>query len=185
MAEVIEQNLQQLLEQADHIQASPRQEGQLDLIVRRPGTDRREVLESAELSLERGLEGDNWLSRGSKKTEDGSAHPDMQLNLMNSRSIAAIAGDTAHWPLAGDQLFVDLDLSGNNLPPGSQLQMGTAIIEITAVPHLGCLKFSQRFGTDAVRFVNSDLGKLLNLRGVNARVVKAGTVSRGDKVKKL
>ncbi len=179
------QSLEQLLGHTDHIQQSPKQRGTLELIVRRPQTDLREVVQSAELDLQQGLVGDNWLARGSKKTGDGSAHPDMQLNLMNSRSIAAIAGDPGNWPLAGDQLFVDLDLSDNNLPPGTRLSIGSARIEITAMPHLGCLKFSRRFGADAVRFVNSDLGKLLNLRGVNARVVQPGSITRGDAVEKV
>jgi hypothetical protein len=166
------------------IRKSPADSGTVDLIVRRPGTGEREVIESGELDTETGLIGDNWLSRGYKGTSDGSAHPDMQLNLMNSRAIDLIAGSKDRWPLAGDQFFVDMDLSDENLPPGTILDIGTAKIMITSEPHLGCKLFLERFGKDAVKFVNSDTGKKLNLRGVNARVLSSGTVKVGDKISK-
>ena len=168
----------------DHVLAAPTDEGTLELIVRRPAVGEREVLERATLSLLDGLEGDTWKTRGSKQTDDGAAHPLMQLNLMCSRVAALVAQDAARWPLAGDQLYLDLDLSVQNLPPGSRLELGSAVIEITAAPHLGCKKFSARFGVDALRFVNSKRGKELRLRGVNARVVQPGTIERGAKVRK-
>jgi hypothetical protein len=123
--------------------------------------------------------------RGSKSTADGSAHPEMQLNIMNSRVIALLAQERDRWQLAGDQLFIDMDLSDKNLPAGTRLALGTAIIEITAKPHTGCKKFAARFGQDAIKFVNSPLGKELHLRGVNARVIQSGTIQVGDAVKKI
>jgi MOSC domain-containing protein YiiM len=155
------------------------------MIVRRPAVNEREVLTQAVLSLREGLEGDNWRSRGSSRTPDGSAHPGMQLNLMNARVIALIAQEKARWPLAGDQLYVDLDLSEDNLPPGTRLSLGTALIEVTAVPHLGCKKFVARFGLDAMKFVNSPLGRQLHLRGINAKVIRPGHIRQGDIVQKF
>lgn len=168
----------------DTIRQSPKDEGVLDLIVRRPQVGEREVVHEAELNLEEGLVGDTWRLRGSTRTRDGSAHPDMQLNVMNSRVIALVAQDKSRWPLAGDQLFIDLDLSERNAPPGTRLAIGTAVIEVTGEPHTGCGKFLTRFGIDAVKFVNSALGQRLQLRGVNARVVRPGRIRVGDAVKK-
>lgn len=164
---------------------SPKDGGRLELIVRRPARGGREAVETAELSPAEGLAGDSWLSRGSSRTPDGKADPDCQLTLMNSRVIALLAGDKSRWQLAGDQLFVDLDLSEANLPPGTRLAVGGAVIEITPAPHTGCGKFNEWFGPDAVRFVNSPAHKALRLRGANARVVRAGAVRAGDAVRKL
>ena len=169
----------------DTIRQSPRTEGVLRHIVRRPQDDQREVLTLGQLDLEEGLVGDNWRSRGSKNTADGSAHPEMQLNVMNSRTIELIAQDPVRWALAGDQLYVDFDLSEENVPAGTQLALGTAVIEVTSVPHNGCKKFVGRFGLEAMKFVNSPLGKQLHLRGINARVVQAGTIQVGDVVRKI
>jgi MOSC domain-containing protein YiiM len=142
------------------------------------------VLQEAEISLTEGLVGDNWKTRGSSRTPDCSAHPERQLTVMNARVIALLADEPQHQALAGDQLFVDLDLSAENLPPGTQLEIGTAIIEITVYPHAGCKKFAARFGPDALNFVNSPLGKELQLRGVNAKVVRPGKIRVGDLVRK-
>ena len=169
----------------DRIRQSPADGGILELIVRRPATGQREVLPAAELDPASGLVGDNWRTRGSGSTPDGSAHPDMQLNVMNARAIALLAGSRDRWPLAGDQLYVDLDLSTANLPPGTRLALGGAVIEVTAVPHTGCAKFTQRFGQEAMKFVNSPVGRPLNLRGINARVLQAGPIRAGDVVRKL
>jgi MOSC domain-containing protein YiiM len=125
-----------------------------------------------------GLVGDTWRSRGSSRTEDGSSHPDMQLNIMNARAAQLVAGQEARWALAGDQLYVDLDLSEANLPPGTRLELGSAVIEITEQPHRGCAKFAERFGRDALRFVNSDTGRELRLRGVNAKVTEVRKLTR-------
>ncbi|HEX6715065.1 MAG TPA: hypothetical protein VF066_16865 [Thermoleophilaceae bacterium] len=137
------------------------------------------------LDTEHGLVGDNWLTRGSSSTEDGSANPLMQLTLMNVRSASLIAGGPERRQLAGDQFFVDLDLSLENLPAGTRLKLGEATIEITEIPHRGCGKFSSRFGVDALKFVNSKVGRELNLRGVNARIVEGGTVRPGDAIAKV
>ncbi len=169
----------------EEIRRSPDTAGVLALIVRRPAIDAREVLESGELDESLGLVGDTWNVRPSRRTDDGGPHPDMQLNVMNARVAALVAGPVERWPLAGDQLYVDLDLSETNLPPGTRLALGDAVIEVTAQPHTGCAKFSGRFGADALRFVNEPGGRALRLRGMNARVVSGGTVSRGDPVTKL
>jgi hypothetical protein len=167
------------------ITSAPRYEGVLELIVRRPAVDLREVVEAAYLDLDKGLVGDSWIHRPSRSTPDGSPHPLMQLNVMSSRAISLIAADPERWALAGDQLYIDLDLSIDNLPTGSRLAIGDAVIEVTEPPHRGCQKFSNRFGADALRFVNSEVGRALRLRGLNARVIVAGTIRRGDGVTKL
>jgi hypothetical protein len=164
---------------------SPKDEGTLELIVRRPAVGRRDVLEAGELDLVTGLAGDTWNIRSSRRTTDGSPHPEMQINVMNSRVIAMIAGEKARWGLAGDQLYVDLDISAENLPPGSRLAIGSAVIEVTAQPHTGCGKFLRRFGVDATKLVNSPKGRALHLRGINARVVVPGRIQTGDPVRKL
>src|SRR5436309_5387104 len=169
----------------DEIRRAPRDEGTLELIVRRPQVDEREVLDAGELSLEAGLVGDGWITRGSSRTPDGSSHPDMQLNIMNSRVTALVAQHKDRWQLAGDQLYLDMDLSAENLPTGTRLVLGSSVIEVTAQPHTGCKKFVARFGMDAMKFVNSPLGKELHLRGINAKVVQAGVIRIGDVVRKI
>lgn len=168
-----------------HVREAPKDDGVLRLIVRRPAVDAREVLEEGELSLEEGLVGDTWRIRASSRSHDGLAHPDMQLNVMNARVAALVAQQANRWALAGDQLFVDLDLSGNNLPAGTRLAIGSAIIEVTEQPHTGCGKFVARFGLDAMKLVNSPLGRSLNLRGICAKVVRPGTIRVGDVVSKV
>src|SRR5438132_1688035 len=158
------------------IRESPRDEGVLELIVRRPRTEERELLREAHLDLVDGLVGDNWKVRGSSRTADGAAHPDMQLTIMSARVAALVAQAKDRWSLAGDQLFLDMDLSAANLPPGTQLAIGLAVIEVTAQPHTGCKKFVARFGLEAMRFVNSPVGEQLHLRGINARVVRGGVI---------
>ena len=167
------------------IRLSPKDHGTVCKIVCRPTINERRELAEAQLATDVGLVGDNWLQRGYRKTTNGLAHPDMQLNLMNARAIALIAQNPQRWQLAGDQFYVDLDLSPDNLPVGSQLQIGDAVIVVTAEPHLGCHKFMERFGRDAAQWVNSEVGKSLNLRGINARVLKAGNVSVGSGISKL
>ena len=168
----------------DDFRGAPAQGGTLDLVLRRPGEGEREVLEEARLTFSDGVEGDTWNVRGSRRTDDGTSHPDMQLNVMNARFARFIAGSDERMALAGDQLYVDFDISEANVPPGTQLAIGSAVIEVTDQPHTGCAKFNQRFGRDALRFVNSPVGKELHLRGINARVVVEGTVRPGDTVTK-
>jgi hypothetical protein len=177
--------LTRLEERLDHIRDAPADGGTVELIARRPAEDEREVLTEAVLDLREGLVGDTWRVRGSSRTPDGGPNPESQLTLMNARAAAAIAGDRERWALAGDQFYVDLDLSLANLSPGSRIQIGSAVIELSETPHTGCVKFSARFGNDALRFVNSPVGRELRLRGANCKVVIPGVVRPGDAIRKL
>jgi MOSC domain-containing protein len=185
MAEVKHLMMAEIEAGLDTVRQSPKDEGVIAMIVRRPKVDAREVLEEGELDLAEGLVGDTWKVRASNRTPDGSPHPDMQLNVMNARVIALVAGEKERWPLAGDQLFIDMDVSQENLPPGTRLALGSAVIEVTDQPHTGCKKFAARFGLDALKLVNSPVGKQLQLRGVNAKVAQPGVIRVGDLVKKL
>jgi hypothetical protein len=162
----------------DHVRAAPASDGTLVLIVRRPAENERELLASARIDLRDGLVGDRW-STGKRDPED-------QVTLMNARAAALVSGgtDPERWAQAGDQLYVDLDLSVENLSVGTRLEIGDAVLEISPAQHLGCGKFSRRFGTDALKLVNSATGRRLRLRGVNARVIEPGTIRRGDRVAK-
>ena len=168
-----------------HVRASPADDGVVELIVRRPAVDEREVLAVGTLDVAAGLAGDTWQARGSTRTADGSANPAMQLTVMNSRAALLVAQETGRRKLAGDQLYVDLDLSPANLPAGTRLAVGSAVIQVSEEPHLGCAKFAARFGQDAWRFVNSRTGRGLRLRGLNARIVASGMVRPGDRIRKL
>ena len=168
-----------------HIVDAPAERGELRLIVSRPSEDEREVLDEGVLDTDSGLVGDDWAVRGDPYSEDGRSNVLAQLTLMNSRVLEALAGPVDRWPLAGDQLYADLDLSEANLPAGTRLTVGESMIEVTAKPHLGCAKFTRRFGLDAKRWVNSEAGMKLRLRGVNARVVQPGVIRVGDRVEKL
>jgi len=167
------------------IRASPTSVGLVELVVRRPGEGVREVLDEGMLDPTEGLVGDDWLTRAGRSVTEGDISPDTQLTLMNSRVIASIAGDRERWALAGDQLYVDFDLSPENLPPGTRLEVGSALIEVTDELHAGCAKFTERFGSAAIRFVNSPSGRALRLRGMYARVVEPGVVRPGDAIRKL
>jgi hypothetical protein len=164
---------------------SPQDAGCVEWLVRRPVSLQREVIERAELCPERGLVGDCWSSKPSKRTADGSPHPEMQLTLMNASVTELIAGPKDAWAAAGDQIYVDFDLSEASLPAGTQLRLGTAVIEITAEAHLGCGKFHDRFGSAALRWVNGKEQRALRLRGVNAKAVQAGEVSVGDTLRRI
>jgi MOSC domain-containing protein YiiM len=168
-----------------HILLSPADGGVLQMIARRPAIGEREVLEEAELSLAEGLVGDNWGTRGDLVMPKRTANPKAQLTLMNARVANLVAGTQDRWPLAGDQLYVDLDLSLDNLPAGTRLSIGSAVIEVTDEPHTGCKKFVERFGMPAMEFVNSPKGKQNCLRGINTRVVQAGKISVGDQIQKV
>jgi MOSC domain-containing protein YiiM len=169
----------------DEIRRAPKDRGVLELIVRRPRRGEREVLQAGQLDLQEGLVGDSWKDRRSSRSADGRAHPDMQINVMSSRVIALLSQDKARWALAGDQLFVDLDLSAGNVPPGTQLAIGEAVIEVTPEPHTGCGQFVERFGAAAQKFVNSPIGRELQLRGINARVVRPGVIRVGDEARRI
>jgi len=169
----------------DHICDAPKDYGVLQLIVRRPAVDQREIIEQAELDLVEGLVGDGWKLRPSSKTVDHAPHPDMQINIMNARVTQLVAQQKERWSLAGDQLYLDMDLSDENLPAGTQLSLGSAVIEVTPPPHAGCHKFVARFGHEAMLFVNSSVGKQLRLRGMNAKVIQPGTIRVGDTARKI
>lgn len=169
----------------EHVRSAPADDGSVELIVARPTPGERAVLAGGTLDPAVGLVGDCWLARGSRTGPGGAAHPDRQLTLMNARFVELVAGTKERWPLAGDQLYVDLDVGVANLPAGSRLMVGSAVVEISAAPHTGCVKFGQRFGRDAARFVNAGVGLDLRLRGVNAFVVEGGSVATGDPVRKV
>jgi hypothetical protein len=162
----------------DHVRESPREVGTLEMIVGRPAVDERILLASGELDVERGLVSDRW-RHGSKP------NPKAQLTVMNARAAQLVARDRARWALAGDQLYADFDLSPENLPAGTRLAIGSAVIEVSDQPHLGCEKFAARFGRTAREFANSPEGTSVSFRGINTRVVQSGTVHVGDTVRKL
>jgi hypothetical protein len=168
--------------QLDDVRAAPADLGRLELIVRRPAPDERDLVQEAELDLALGLVGDRWAGRIPELTP---VYLDAQLTVINTRVLAAIEPDRERWPLAGDQLYVDFDLSVENLPAGSRLAIGSAVIEVSDTPHTGCAKFSARFGGDALRWINSTTGRAHRMRGLNARIVTAGTVRLGDAVRKV
>lgn len=167
-----------------HVLSSPKDGGTLELIVRRPAVGEREMLSEATLDAAEGLVGDTWRARGSSSRPDGSANPKAQITIMNARVAELVAGDRGRIQLCGDQLYVDLDLADDNLPAGTRLAIGTAVVEVTDDPHTGCRKFMDRFGKDAHRFVNAKRERRLNLRGVNAVVAVPGVVRAGDPVRK-
>ncbi len=174
--------LEQLQAMIDDIRAAPSEVGVVELIVRRPAPDEREVVEEARLDVADGLVGDSWRSRGSSSMPDRSADPLAQLTVMNARATAAVAGDISRWPIAGDQVYADFDIGVAHLPPGTRLTIGDAEIEVSEKPHTGCAKFSSRFGVDALRFVSTPEGRSLRLRGMNTWVTKSGTVRVGDQI---
>ena len=177
--------MQELEAALEHLRQAPKDDGVVQLIVCRPEVDQRQEMAQAELDPIKGLIGDNWSVRGSGRTPDGSAHPEMQINIMNARVTALVAQQRERWSLAGDQLYLDMDLSKENLPAGSRIQVGSAVLEVSPLPHTGCHKFVSRFGVDAMKFVNSEVGKQLCLRGINAKVVQAGIVKVGQTAKKI
>lgn len=173
----------ELADGLEAIRDAPREEGVLKLIVRRPAVDIREVLEVGEVDLDEGLLGDNWRVRGSSSTPDGKCDPLGQITVTSWRAMNLVARTPDRVQLAGDQLYVDLDIGRANLPTGTLLSIGTGVLEVTAKPHKGCAKFAARFGKDALRFVNIGPGDELRLRGINTRVVRPGRIQSGDLVK--
>ena len=169
----------------EQIRNSPKNQSVLDMIVSRPEEDAREIMELADLDVVVGLVGDTWQDRPSARSGDGKAHPDMQITLMNSRVADLVAQSKERWPLSGDQLFADLDLSKTNVPSGTRISVGKAVLEATDQPHTGCKKFASRFGVDALKFISSPATEVLQLRGINLKVVEGGEIKPGDIVKKL
>lgn len=169
----------QLEDSLDHLRQAPSGSGIVEMLVRRPADDQREVIGEAMITLEDGLVGDNWADRGD------TPNCEAQLTIMSSRYIDLIARDRDRWSLAGDQVYVDFDISVDNLPAGTRVAVGEAVVEVSASPHTGCAKFRDRFGTDALRFANSDVGRQLRLRGVNTRVIESGRIATGDTIEKL
>lgn len=167
----------ELEERWGQLEPSPSDNGRVEMIVRRPAREERETLERATFTAAAGLAGDDWLRR--------SGDPEAQITLMNSRLIHLLAGDKSRWVEAGDQLFVDLDISKANLPPGTRLQLGEVVMEISALPHTGCTKFARRFGGPARKWLMSDEGVLERRRGVYARVIDDGVIKVGDRIRKI
>ena len=167
------------------VRGAPRASGVLELIVRRPAVDEREVIPTAVLDPVVGLVGDGWFQRGSKRTPDGGPNPESQVTVISTRVLRAIEPDQARWSLAGDQLYVDFDLGQEALPPGSTIAVGSAMLVVSEHPHTGCAKFSARFGSDALRWINSPIGRELRMRGMNTRVIQGGTVRTGDAVRRV
>ncbi len=176
---------EQLHDGLPFIRQSPEDHGVLKALVIRPSVDERLSLQHVELSPEGGVHGDAWANGSWKTLPDGRPHPDVQVTLTNARFMDLIAQDENRWSLSGDNLFVDFDLSHENLAPGQRLALGTTLLEVTAVPHNGCKKYAQRFGKDAVRFVNTPHGKALRLRGIYAKVIQAGVVTVSDLISKI
>ncbi len=166
------------------VAAAPRDNAVIELIVARPDRDVREVVGEGRLDPVEGLVGDGWQARGSKSTPDGSADLLSQLTIMNTRVLAAAEPDRSRWPLAGDQIYADFDLSEGNLPIGTRLRLGDALVEVTERPHTGCSKFASRFGLDALRWISTPVGRSLRMRGMYVRVVEGGVVRVGDAIRK-
>jgi hypothetical protein len=169
----------------DDKSAAHKDVGTVELIVRRPAVDRREVVVEAVIDEVEGLVGDTWRSRGSRSTLDRSADPQAQITVMSARAAARFAGAKDRWPLAGDQFYVDLDIGEDNLPAGSLIAIGEAVLQVSAKPHTGCAKFSNRFGREALQEVSSPAGRAQRLRGMNTSVVSGGVVRVGDDVRVL
>ncbi len=181
------QTPEQLEAGLDLVREAPTGAGSLELIVRRPAENERELLDQARLDSKVGLVGDMWSTRPSSSTPDGGPNPAAQVTVTSARAVALVAGGPDHmgWAPAGDQLYVDFDISKENLPAGARLAVGEAVLEVSEDPHLGCGKFARRFGVDALKFVNSEVGRALRLRGLNARVAVPGSISPGDRVRRL
>lgn len=176
----------ELSDRLTFLRDAPADTGTLSLVVARPGHGDRDLLAEGLLDETDGLVGDNWRSRATSRSVAAGRHLDAQVTVMSARMVALLADDDEGRSMAGDQLYVDLDLSHENLPIGTRVAIGeSAVVEVTAKPHHGCKKFLRRFGDDAVAFVNSTEGRALRLRGLNARVVTGGVVRPGDAVRKV
>ena len=175
----------ELMAELDEVGDSPQDDGVLEMIVVRPKTNERVILDECQLSASLGADGDVWATGSWKKLPDGSPHPDVQISVMNSRSIDLLTRDRKSWPLAGDNLYVDFDLREENLREGQRVSIGEVVLEVTSQPHTGCKKFEERFGTDAKELINSDTGKKLHLRGIFTKVIQDGCVRVGDRIRRI
>jgi MOSC domain-containing protein len=170
----------------DHLRAAPADVGTLDMIVRRPEPGAREIVADGVLDVADGLLGDNWLSRATARAIADGRHLEAMITVMSARMVGLLGDTLGVRALAGDQLYADLDLSHDNLPAGARIAIGDeAVLEVSAKPHTGCKKFLARFGEDAIAFVNSEAGRRMRLRGLNARVVHGGAIRLGDAVRRL
>jgi MOSC domain-containing protein YiiM len=185
MSEVRHYSLAELNARLPEVHSSPANPGRLLHIIARPVSEQRELRERSEVTPEAGLSGDRWASSCKRMLPDGRLNPDNQITIMNTRCLAILTDDHERWPLAGDNFLVDFDLSETNLPAGQRVKIGTAVLEVTPLPHTGCSKFSKRFGADALKFVNSPEGTKLRLRGLHVQVVQAGVVAVGDDIEKI
>lgn len=178
--------LSHLESQLPHLRSAPRDAGVLALVVRRPGPRKREILAVGTLHPENGLVGDDWAARGRRRGRTTASYAARSITVMSHRMVSLLADTDEDRAWAGDQLYVDLDLSVDNLPAGSRLGVGAdAVIEVSKYPHTGCAKFVERYGADATHFVNTVEGRALRLRGLNGTVTAAGTVRPGDPVRVL
>lgn len=163
-----------------YILSSPKDEGRIENIIVRRKKNERELRKEVFLSQERGVEGDRWFD-----LSKGEPDPRRQLTIINSRLIKLLAQNDERMQLAGDNLITDLDLSESNLPVGQRLTIGDVMVEIADVPHTGCSKFAERFGKDAVEFINAPERSSLRLRGVYAKFLNSGLIHVGDIIKKI
>jgi MOSC domain-containing protein YiiM len=164
------------LEQRFHeLPAPPLDVGKVALVVRRPDAGVRELPPRARLTVEGGLEGDRWAAGPDRKVES-------QVTLMRA-DVSRLVANGQPVELCGDNLLVELDLSKENLPAGTRIEIGTALCEVTPKPHTGCSKFSGRFGADALAFAAGPEHASRRLRGIHVRVLEDGEVSPGDVIR--
>jgi len=162
------------------ILSSPKDVGKIESIIVRRRKNERELRKEVFLSPEKGVEGDRWYD-----LSKGKPDPRRQLTIINSRLIKLLAQSVERMQLAGDNLIIDLDISDANLPVGQRLTIGKVMVEITDVPHTGCSRFAERYGNDAVEFINAPERSSLRLRGVYAKFLNSGLIHVGDIIKKI
>jgi MOSC domain-containing protein YiiM len=164
---------------------APKDEGVVRLVVRRPARGQREILAEGQLDTERGLVGDDWVDRPGMNRETPS--PYAQVTVMNARAAELVSGEAQPeaWAQCGDQLYIDLDISEANLPAGTRIAVGEAVLELQAEPHTGCVQFRGWWGPEALRHISTEEGRALRMRGANTRVVQSGAVRPGDDARKI
>ena len=170
-------SLAELERQFTNLPLLPRDSGRLALIVCRRAPGVHEALDHVHLKVEEGVPGDEWNRRTPR-------NPDAQLTAMR-RDIAELLGCGQPLTTSGENLIVELEISAANLPVGTRLSVGEAVVEVTPKPHNGCQKFARRFGEDALRFVQASATRHHNLRGIYWKVIVAGEARRGAQVEVL